>query len=264
MQRKLKIFILEDEIDIVKKYKEYVKDYEGLEIVEYCNNSYIAKNLIEQLTPDVLILDLELIEGSGSGLQLLKEIKNSSLPVVPYILVVTHNVSNVTLDVARNLGADYVMSKFQKEFTEKSVLDFLIVLKETIINKNSSKRNTDIVYEETVKEHKDHIKKRIITEIEKVGVSRKMKGFVYLCEAIELLIENSEVRYISREISKKHANTTSASIDRAMQNAINKAWSCCGVEDLLKNFTAKIQSDKGVPTVTEFIYYYSSKIKNNV
>lgn len=264
MQRKLKIFILEDEVNIIKKYEEFIKDYDGLEIVECCNNSYEAISLIEQLIPDVLILDLELIEGSGSGLQLLKEIKDANLTIVPYIIVVTHNVSNVTLDVARNLGADYVMSKYQKDFTEKSVLEFLVVLKDAIINKNAGKRKTDIVYEDTVKEHKEIIKKRIITEIEKVGVSRKMKGFVYLCEAIELLIKDSEVRYISKEISKMHSGTTYASIDRAMQNAINKAWSCCDVEDLLNNFTAKIQSDKGVPTVTEFIYYYSSKIKNNV
>lgn len=264
MQRKLKIFILEDEINIIKKYEEYIKDYEGLEIVEHCNNSYIAKDLIKQLTPDVLILDLELIDGSGSGLELLKELKTSDLLVMPYILVVTHNVSNVTLDIARNLGADYVMSKFQKDFTEKSVLDFLMVLKDTIINSKDSKGVSDTVYEETVKEHKEVIKKRIITEIEKVGVSRRMKGFKYLCDAIEILIEDSEVKYISREVAKRYKNFTSTSIERAMQNAINKAWSCCDVDDLLNNFTAKIHSDKGVPTITEFIYYYASKIKNNV
>ena len=32
-------------------------------------------------------------------------------------------------------------------------------------------------------------------------------------------------------------------------------------EELLANYTARIRSDKGVPTMMEFIYYYAGKIK---
>lgn len=51
---------------------------------------------------------------------------------------------------------------------------------------------------------------------------------------------------------------------RAMQNSINRAWSTSDIQDLLDNYTAKIKSDKGVPTVTEFIYFYAQKIKNEL
>ena len=46
-----------------------------------------------------------------------------------------------------------------------------------------------------------------------------------------------------------------------MQNAINKAWRTTDIEDLSINYTARISSEKGVPTMTEFIYYYADKLK---
>lgn len=47
-----------------------------------------------------------------------------------------------------------------------------------------------------------------------------------------------------------------------MQNAIAKTWRTAPIDDLLKFYTAKINSEKGVPTITEFVYYYANKLKN--
>ena len=47
-----------------------------------------------------------------------------------------------------------------------------------------------------------------------------------------------------------------------MQNAINSAWRHTDIEDLLKYYTARIHSDKAVPTTMEFVYYYANKIKD--
>ena len=52
------------------------------------------------------------------------------------------------------------------------------------------------------------------------------------------------------------------SVERAMQNAINRAWRSSDIEDLQRYYTAKVDPLKGVPTMTEFIYYYVNKIKS--
>ena len=46
-----------------------------------------------------------------------------------------------------------------------------------------------------------------------------------------------------------------------MQNAIERAWNLTDIDELSKNYTAKINSSKGVPTILEFIYFYANKIK---
>ena len=89
-----------------------------------------------------------------------------------------------------------------------------------------------------------------------------MVGRKYLTEAIQITI-NKPQSNICVVIGEKY-NKTDASVERAMQNAINKAWRTSDIDDLAQNYTAKISSDKGVPTLTEFVYYYANKIKNEI
>lgn len=49
-----------------------------------------------------------------------------------------------------------------------------------------------------------------------------------------------------------------------MQNAILHAWRRSSLEDLEKNYTAKINYETGIPTPTEFMYYYADKIKKAI
>lgn len=46
-----------------------------------------------------------------------------------------------------------------------------------------------------------------------------------------------------------------------MQTAINYAWRISSIDDLMTHYTARINHQTGVPTPTEFIYYYADKIK---
>ena len=51
-------------------------------------------------------------------------------------------------------------------------------------------------------------------------------------------------------------------IERAMEYAINSAWRTGDPDDLLQYYTARINSERGVPTIMEFIYYYATKLRN--
>ena len=87
-----------------------------------------------------------------------------------------------------------------------------------------------------------------------------MQGRKYLFDAITYLLseegENSQVS-INQYLLSKHKRPTST-INRAMQNAIVRAWRVTAIEDLEKNYNT------GVPTPVEFIYYYVDKIKKEI
>ena len=90
-----------------------------------------------------------------------------------------------------------------------------------------------------------------------------MDSFLYLFDSIQFIIQNSEneenVSIIQFLVNKyKRSNST---ISRAMQNAILHAWRISSLEDLTALYTARINYETGVPTPTEFIYYYADKIK---
>jgi hypothetical protein len=92
-----------------------------------------------------------------------------------------------------------------------------------------------------------------------IGISPKLKGYYYLSDAIRLIMDDPGT-HIFEEIARRH-DKTSESVNRAMQNAINKTWSTADTDELLANYTAKFDIKRGCPSVMEFVYYYANKIK---
>lgn len=99
-------------------------------------------------------------------------------------------------------------------------------------------------------------------ELDAVGINPKAIGYEYLTEAI-IIATKGNVPNLARQIALKY-NKTQASVERAMQNAINRAWSNCNPDDLARNYTAVINYERGVPTLTEFVYHYASKFRNQL
>jgi len=259
MDRTLNILLVEDDTEACVKFAEYADMSPNTSIVGVTNNSYRALELVSEMHPDAIILDLELNQGQGNGLQFLQDLKTADIPFKPYILVTTNNTSNTTYDYARQYGADFIMSKHKEDYSEKNAIDFLEMMKD-IIQNNINKQYSSYSTTESPVQYEKRLKKRIAMEIDKIGISPKANGYQYLIDAIYLAI-NGTTTNICVEIGKMYSKTT-ASVERASQNAINKAWKTEDIEDLLANYTAKIRSEKGVPTLTEFVFYYANKIKN--
>lgn len=259
MDRELNILLIEDDSDVCERFSEYAELSDIISLVAVTNNSYRALELVNELHPDGVILDLELNKGKGNGLHFLQELKNLELPFKPYILVTTNNSSTTTYEYARKSGADFIMSKHQSDYSEQNVLDFLTMMRE-IIQNNLAQQHASYATTESPSQHEKRLKKRITIELENIGISAKLVGYKYLIDAI-LLVINGQTNYICVTIAQKYAKTDS-SVERAMQNAINRAWRLTDIDDLLLHYTAKISSEKGVPTLTEFVHYYANKIKN--
>lgn len=259
MNKILSVLLVEDDQSACAEIINAVGENESISLIGITNNSTKAVEYVKDYIPDAVILDLELHHGQGNGLLFLQEIKQLTLPQMPYILITTNNSSTVTYDYVRKMGADFIMSKHQEDYSAKSVIDFLVMMKDIIIN-----RTQHIVAEaadnESPAQKYKHQKRRISAELDLVGISPKAIGYTYLIDAVILSI-NGQTGNICNAVSRQYGKTP-ASIERAMQNAINKAWRIEDIDTLLMYYTAKIVSSRGVPTVTEFICYYANKIKN--
>lgn len=257
MKEKLSILLVEDDSLACIKLADIIERRNDMILVGFTAHADKALEYIKDELPDVMILDLELHQGSGSGIEIMNRMREMKLPVRPYILITTNNSSNVTYQIARELGADYIMSKHQENYSEKYVIDFLRIVAPAIKeNKNSAAAEKGIT--ESPSSRDNRIKRRIITELGLVGISQKSVGFKYLTEAILINIKEP-TQNVSSVIGKKYGKTES-SVERAMQNAINRAWATCCIDDLMEYYTAKTSSAKGVPTLTEFIFYYVNKL----
>lgn len=257
MERELTILLIEDDKIACDEIQAYVDSTEGTRIINITNNSYEAIEMVKTGLPDAVILDLELHLGGGNGLLFLNELKNLNLTRRPYILVTTNNSSNITLEQARSMGADFIMAKYETQYSAQYVIEFLRMMSAAIFQAASSSTSSPNVESEDQRNRK--LTQRIQRELDLVGISPKAIGYQYLTDAI-LLTYHDPGPNLCRKLSEKY-HKTDVSIERAMQNAINRAWRTSDPDDLLEHYTARIRSDKGVPTMMEFVYHYVNVLK---
>jgi len=259
MSRELSVLLIEDDVNACKEIEAYADQCDDINLTAITNNSAEALELTKYHLPDAVILDLELHYGGGNGLLYLQNLPELNLSHMPYILITTNNSSSMTHEYARKLGADFILAKYESDYSAKYVIEFLRRMQDVILGRNTNKTIfANAISSPESRERK--LRLRIHRELDLIGINPKNVGYQYLADAIAMIYHKPEVN-ISSSIAVKYQKSDS-SVERAMQNAINSAWRHTDIEDLLKYYTARIHSDKAVPTTMEFVYYYANKIKD--
>lgn len=265
MKDKLEILIVEDDIICSSEMEDLIVESDDMILIGSTNNSKKAIEAIISHRPDAVILNLELYQGTGSGFDVLKALQALEIPKRPYLLVTTSNSSPMTYEMARNLGSDFIIPKHQAGYSVTTVIDFLRMARPII--KNMQRKITipkevpqEEVEDETIEQQSRRTSRRIMSELNKVGISPKSVGYSYLVEAITITMRRPPQNLCS-EIAKQHGKTE-ASVKMAMQNAINRAWKNSSIEELSSHYTAKVNVARGNPTLVEFVCFYANKLRS--
>ncbi|MBQ8551677.1 MAG: sporulation initiation factor Spo0A C-terminal domain-containing protein [Clostridia bacterium] len=102
--------------------------------------------------------------------------------------------------------------------------------------------------------------------ISELGVPRRLKGFSYLCRAIELVyMEPSAIQNVIvglyRQIAVEN-NTTVSCIERNCRTAIKLLWQRCDTLKLAAYFSCNEHSN--APSVREFVALLADKLRRNL
>lgn len=262
------LLLIEDNLDDCNLFRDYVKTRNDVKFVGITDSDIEGFEYITQFSPDAIILDLELQKGSGNetSISLIEKLHNMNLNPKPKIIVTTVVSSDVIYDYLHDNGVDLIFYKKHKNYSAKNVINTLLLLngyskKSTPSNIKNINNLTNINNTES---NTKNISDLINNELDLIGVGLHLQGRKYLHDAIYYIINqdlsnpDSKITVIQHLVAKyKRSNST---ISRAMQNAILHAWRRSSLEDLEKYYTAKINYETGIPTPTEFIYYYASKI----
>ena len=257
--KSMKILVVEDDLEECKRIIECSNQRKDIEIVAITDSDIDAIKLLKIKNPEGVMLDLEL-NNSKSGntdslefLEFIKKIKNK-----PIVIVTTHVNSPRTYDILHRNGVDLILYKDHPGYTPNQAFNKFINLRKvpTPIIENSIKNEMD--------NKEEKISSIINNELDLIGITQNLKGRQYIHDAIFFLIKNentdeSLIQYLSK-IHKKSSST----ITNGIQNAIIHGWRVSAIEDLEKNYTAKVNYQTGIPTPMELIYYYVSKIKKMI
>ena len=257
----LNILIIEDDVAACRELRQYIEKISDLKLSGITGNSDEGIEMVKSMLPDVVILDIELHHGNGNGILFLAKLNTLMLPLRPYILITTNNSSNITYESARALGADFIMHKHKPDYSAQYVIEFIRMIQHAILNRRPSVME-ELPEEDSFEKNLPAYTRRVYRELDWVGISPRNIGYRYLADAILLLMKDPSAN-VYRELAESHKKSD-ASVERAMQNAINRAWRHSDIEELLAHYTAKVRSEKGVPTTLEFVYYYANKIKTDM
>jgi len=103
----MKILIADDSTVVRDRLVTLLTDVNGIEVVGQAKDATEARNLAEELRPDVAILDLRMPKGSGADV--LRDIKK--LDPTPKVIVLTNYPHPENRKKCIDRGADYFFDK---------------------------------------------------------------------------------------------------------------------------------------------------------
>lgn len=264
VNKPMSILLIEDDEFECKKFDNYVETNPNIKLVGITNSSDKGLEYFKTYLPEAVIVDIELHKGQGSGLEFIENIKKNMSQFRPIIVVTTNAYSTILYNKLHDEGVDLVFYKKQIDYSPKLIISTLLSLRKTLYKFNASKKESE-VFEESIADRESKISNKINTELDLIGISSHLKGRKYIHDAIMYLIkeENETDETVFNYLANVHKRSSS-SISRVMQTAINYAWRTSAPEDLEIYYTAKVNYNTGVPSPTEFIYYYTDKIKKSI
>ncbi|MDE6275097.1 MAG: response regulator [Clostridia bacterium] len=256
MTNKLNVLIVEDdENDSDALIAEINAKSDRLCLAGALKSSDAALAFIRSHNPHAVILDLELQDGMGDGLDLLSKLQSTVLCRKPYIIVNTNSTSKVAGKSAKKMGADYAFAKWQKGYSPKTVINHLLLVMPEILGCEEEALAT-LTEDQLQNKMRDFMQ----DEFNKLGVSVKNKGYNYLVDAV-IMAANGENGNWAKAIGEKTGKKED-SVTNAMKYAIKNTWTNADINNLQKYYTAVLRKDKTEPTILEFVIYYKQKLIN--
>ncbi|WP_416361119.1 sporulation transcription factor Spo0A [Metaclostridioides mangenotii] len=261
VNEKIKIVLADDNKDFCQVLNEYLSNEDDIEVLGIAKDGIEALDLVKKTQPDLLVLDI--IMPHLDGLGVIEKLNSMDIAKFPKIIVLSAVGQDKITQNAISLGADYYIVK---------PFDFVVFInriRELVSNKSvkiEPKQNyeSQMTRSDFVK-NVGNIETEITNIIHEIGVPAHIKGYLYLREAIKMVIENVELlgavtKELYPSIAKKF-NTTPSRVERAIRHAIEVAWSRGKVDTINQLFGYTVHNTKGKPTNSEFIAMISDKLR---
>ena len=260
---KTKILIADDNKEFCNILQKFLSMEEEFEVVGTAKDGLEALDKISKEVPDIVILDI--IMPHLDGLGVLEELRRMDLEFFPKVVVLSAVGQDQITQKAIQLGADYYVVKpfdfniFVKRLKQITGFDVDV---ENINKKeyiNIPVPNTQ--YINTTKS----LEAKITNIMHEIGVPAHIKGYQYLREAIQMVIEDIELlgavtKELYPSIAEKYG-TTSSRVERAIRHAIEVAWARGKMDTIDNIFGYTVNTNRGKPTKSEFIAMIADKLR---
>src|SRR5690625_2846335 len=207
---KISVCLVDDNRELVQMMEDYFADQSDIEVIGTAYNGRECMEMLEELEPDVLVLDI--IMPHLDGLAVLNKLRGLERSSYPNVIMLTAFGQEEVMKKAVDLGASYfILKPFE--------LDYLA---EQIRQGQGQGQGISMASSNQGQNPTVHVKRDLegdITNIiHEIGVPAHIKGYMYLREAITMVYNDIELlgsitKVLYPDIAK-HFNTTASRVDR--------------------------------------------------
>ncbi len=263
----LRLIVADDNREFNELLTNFFNSQPDFQVVCSAFNGKEALQAIQEQHADILLLDIIMPHLDGIGV--LEQISQLELENPPQVIMLTaFGHENIT-HKAVELGATYYILK---PFKMEVLADRLRQLNSahppsTNLDVNPAP-NTGILGKSTAQDPPEaplSLEEEVTRVLHEIGIPAHIKGYLYLREAIIMVIEEIELLgSVTKTLYPRIAeqfDTTSSRVERAIRHAIEVAWTRKNTETIQKFFGYTINSQKGKPTNSEFIAMLADRLR---
>ena len=261
MKEKIKILIADDNIEYASNLSSNLNEENDMEVVHICRDGQEALEKIQELQPDILLLDVIMPHVDGIGV--LESLHESHL-TFPITIMLSAVGQDLITSQAINLGAKYyILKPFEIDVLIKRIRELTTMPQTNQIQISNNIKNPYITTNPT--NITSNLEIRVTNVIHEIGVPAHIKGYQYLRDGIMMVVDDIEIinqitKQLYPDLAKKY-KTTPSRVERAIRHAIEVAWSRGQLDTVNSIFGYTISSNKGKPTNSEFIAMIADKLR---
>lgn len=257
MGKAISVVLVDDNRDFCEILKDYISKHKGIDLIGAVTNGNDAVEFILEKKPDVVLLDI--IMPGLDGLGVIEKVKGQGAGINSKFIIMSAIGKQSVTRAALDLGADfYIIKPFG--------LDTLI---SRIVQIGSNQEDAPEERLLTTEPNRqidsvDQLTSKILKDI---GIFPNVKGYYYLKDAISaVMVDRNSLELVTKilypNIATKY-KTTAARVERAIRNAIEKAWNSRSEDDnSLLSTLCKCKNKR--PTNLELIAIVAEEIKQQV
>ena len=246
MEQKIRILLADDDSEFCARMAAALEQQQDMELVGIAEDGGKALAAVQELRPDVLLIDLV-------------------LPVLDGVTVLTrlheagqHQPATVVLSAFASPQAGAECTALGVEMFLRKPMEPASIC-ERIRLWRTGQQEAEATGEALA------LEVRVTDVIHQIGVPAHIKGYQYLREAIMMAVDNMETvsaitKVLYPSIAKKF-KTTSSRVERAIRHAIEVAWDRGDIETLQSYFGYTVSGVKGKPTNSEFISMIADRLR---
>ena len=228
------VLIADADFVFAKQLSHTLEENGKFQVIDIALSGKQAVRMVEERQPDILVMDILLPE--LDGLSVLEAI--SSVTPLPIIIATSAFISNYVAVAALDLGVRQLIKKPC----------------DTVSIAASVERACRMIPRKGLESDR---KSLIANTLHAVGVPANIMGYIYLIDALDLVIANPEATFSMTQsiyvpIAQQHG-VKPEQVSRAIKRAIDIAWDWGDLDTLQSYFGYTVSNTKGMPTNGEFV-----------